>query len=49
MWDAYSRPEPTDYAAWIAESVEAAAEVRVFERSRAALMSAIYGELDEVA
>jgi hypothetical protein len=38
------RPPLTDYAAWMAECIEAAAEVRAFERSRASLMAGIYGE-----
>jgi hypothetical protein len=45
MWDALpGRPALTDYAAWMAEGIEAAAEVRAFERSRSALMRGIYGE-----
>jgi hypothetical protein len=45
MWDALPRPELTDYAAWLAEGVEAAAEVRAFERSRAGLMRHLFGEV----
>jgi hypothetical protein len=38
------RPPLSRYEAWLAEGLEAAAEVRAFERSRSALMQAIYGE-----
>lgn len=44
MWDAHPRPELTDYAAWIAEGVEAAPEVRAFERRRSRVQRSIYGE-----
>jgi hypothetical protein len=43
------KPPLTDMAAWIAEGVEAAAETRAYERRRASLMNAIYGDVDGVA
>jgi len=49
MYDALPRPPLTDYAAWIAEGIECASEVRAFERSRSALMRWIYGDDAEAA
>jgi hypothetical protein len=43
------KPPLTDYAAWIAEGVEAAVETRAAERRRASLMRTIYGDTAEVA
>jgi len=40
------RPAVSDYEAWIAEGIEAAAEVRAFERSRAAIMRWLYAVED---
>ncbi len=44
MWDTLPRPELTDYAAWIATGIEAAPEVRAFERRRSRVQRWIYGE-----
>lgn len=49
MWDSCPRPPLTSYEAFIAEGVEAADEVREFERRRAGLMAFLYGDLDEAA